>query len=131
MICTQSSTENGKECKHTLQHIDPPMPQHFQPVGRLDQHSHGLLLFSRDGRLTSALLSPSSSIERVYRIVVRGDVGINENTGMNGEQKDFAGLLQISNYSIMSRDSCVTYKRKQMALFLLLTFSLEYKVLCT
>lgn len=89
MICTQSSTENGEECKNTLQHIHPPMPQHFQPVGRLDQHSHGLLLFSRDGRLTSALLSPSSGIERVYRIVVRGDVGINENLGMSGEQKDF------------------------------------------
>lgn len=96
MICTQSSTENGKECKHTLQHIDPPMPQHFQPVGRLDQHSHGLLLFSRDGRLASALLSPSSGIERVYRIVVRGDVGINENKGINGEQKDFERYESIS-----------------------------------
>lgn len=96
MICTQSSTENGKECKHTLQHIDPPMPQHYQPVGRLDQHSHGLLLFSRDGRLTSALLSPSSGIERVYRIVVHGDVGINRNLGMNVEQKDFERYESIS-----------------------------------
>jgi 16S rRNA U516 pseudouridylate synthase RsuA-like enzyme len=72
MICTRSATEGGGYC---LNHIDPPIPDDFQPVGRLDQHSHGLLLFSMDGRLTSALLSPRTAIERTYRIIVKGDVG--------------------------------------------------------
>ncbi len=70
MLCTKSPSEI-----FCLNHIDPPVPHHYHPVGRLDQHSHGLLLFSMDGRLTSALLSPSTAVERVYRIVVRGDVG--------------------------------------------------------
>lgn len=71
MICTQSPTET----KLCLVDIDPRIPDPYHPVGRLDQHSHGLLLFSSDGRLTSRLLSPTSAIERVYQIVVQGDVG--------------------------------------------------------
>lgn len=59
----------------TLRDIKPPIPENFKPVGRLDQHSHGLLLFSLDGRLTSALLSPATCVERTYRIIVQGDVG--------------------------------------------------------
>jgi len=34
-----------------------------------------LLLFSNDGRLTSALLAPKRAVAREYEIVVRGDVG--------------------------------------------------------
>jgi len=72
MICTNFPTET----KLCLNDIDPSLPgEHYHAVGRLDQHSHGLLLFSSDGRLTSRLLSPSSAIERVYQIIVRGDVG--------------------------------------------------------
>jgi 16S rRNA U516 pseudouridylate synthase RsuA-like enzyme len=71
MICTTSTSEGG----YCLNQIDPSIPDYFQPVGRLDQHSHGLLLFSMDGRLTSAFLSPRTAIERTYRIIVKGDVG--------------------------------------------------------
>jgi 16S rRNA pseudouridine516 synthase len=59
----------------TLVDIAPPIPPHFHPVGRLDQHSHGLLLFSASGAFTSALLSPKSKVVRVYQLVVQGDVG--------------------------------------------------------
>ena len=83
MICSLAREENGISSDLTLGDIDPPLPHGFHPVGRLDQHSHGLLLFSSDGRLTSALLSSSSTscvngcatntgaVERVYEIVVR------------------------------------------------------------
>ena len=42
--------------------------------GRLDKDTSGLLLFSRDGDLTNALLSPSSGVEREYRAIVEGEV---------------------------------------------------------
>lgn len=82
MVCTKSTSE-----KFCLNQIEPPIPENYHPVGRLDQHSHGLLLFSLDGRLTSALLSPNTAVERVYRIIVRGDVGTKKmkaGTGCDG-----------------------------------------------
>lgn len=83
MICTQSPTET-KLCLNDI--VDPIIPDQYHPVGRLDQHSHGLLLFSSDGRLTSRLLSPKSAIERVYQIVVRGDVG--DQTAVTGHSNN-------------------------------------------
>jgi pseudouridine synthase len=75
MICTTSPTENFAITLSQVYNSKEPIPTHFKPVGRLDQHSHGLLLFSSDGRLTSSLLSPRTSIERTYEIIVQGDVG--------------------------------------------------------
>jgi 16S rRNA U516 pseudouridylate synthase RsuA-like enzyme len=46
----------------------------FLQVGRLDQHSCGLLLFTTDGRLTRHLIDPLKAISRQYECVVRGAV---------------------------------------------------------
>ena len=43
-------------------------------IGRLDQHSTGLLLFTNDGQLTKTLLDPASKIEREYVCLVVGEV---------------------------------------------------------
>lgn len=75
VICTTSTHGNHPFTLMELYTRDRPIPYHFKPVGRLDQHSHGLLLFSSDGRLTSSLLSPKTSINRTYEIVVQGNVG--------------------------------------------------------
>ncbi|CAL1161509.1 unnamed protein product [Cladocopium goreaui] len=45
----------------------------YHPVGRLDRDTTGLLLFSRDGVLTSKLLAPTSEVPRCYEAVVQGD----------------------------------------------------------
>jgi pseudouridine synthase len=46
----------------------------LHPIGRLDQHSCGLLLFTTDGRLTRLLLDPLSTLSRSYECVVTGTV---------------------------------------------------------
>lgn len=38
----------------------------YHPVGRLDQETTGLLLFSRDGQLTQRMLHPKRAAEREY-----------------------------------------------------------------
>ena len=103
MICTTSKNllKEQENCE-TLS--DVTIPHHFHPVGRLDRHSHGLFLFSTDGRLSSALLSPKTCLPRVYEIIVRGDVGIDNSqryedimrqveTGVNTDYGFFEGNI--------------------------------------
>ncbi|MDZ7266312.1 MAG: rRNA pseudouridine synthase [candidate division KSB1 bacterium] len=40
------------------------------PVGRLDYDSEGLLLFTNDGPLADAIASPTSRVEKVYRVLL-------------------------------------------------------------
>jgi 23S rRNA pseudouridine2605 synthase len=42
------------------------------PVGRLDKASEGLLLLTNDSRWSARLLAPSSHVDKVYHVQVRG-----------------------------------------------------------
>ena len=44
------------------------------PVGRLDRDSEGLLLFTNDGAWMQRMLHPSHEINKVYQVMVRGDL---------------------------------------------------------
>lgn len=44
----------------------------LHPVGRLDAQTDGLLLFSREGRITQHLLHPKRAVPRTYRAIVEG-----------------------------------------------------------
>jgi 23S rRNA pseudouridine2605 synthase len=44
----------------------------LHPVGRLDQDSSGVLLFSSDGQLTQRLLHPKRAVEKEYIATVEG-----------------------------------------------------------
>lgn len=46
----------------------------FHPVGRLDQDTTGLLLFSADGQLTQWLLHPRRAVPRTYEATIGGVV---------------------------------------------------------
>ncbi|CAE8624533.1 unnamed protein product [Polarella glacialis] len=63
--------------KDGVPHIDIPEPfkdAGLHHVGRLDQHSTGLLLLTNDGHLTRRLIDPRSQISREYVCVVSGEV---------------------------------------------------------
>jgi len=48
-----------------------PLP-FVAPVGRLDKASEGLLLLTNDSRWSASLLDPSSHVNKVYHVQVRG-----------------------------------------------------------
>ena len=66
----------GRDIVYDLPCFDPrnhrkPLPR-LMNVGRLDVNSEGLLLFSSDGPLAQAMMSPQTALERVYRVRVHG-----------------------------------------------------------
>eukprot|EP00933_Yihiella_yeosuensis_P064855 TRINITY_DN6839_c0_g2_i1.p1 TRINITY_DN6839_c0_g2~~TRINITY_DN6839_c0_g2_i1.p1 ORF type:complete len:683 (+),score=143.69 TRINITY_DN6839_c0_g2_i1:158-2050(+) len=65
----------------------------YHPVGRLDRDTTGLLLFSRDGGLTSKLLSPARGVPRIYEAVVDGDAGQKDEEGRSLAEKLSAGVI--------------------------------------
>jgi 23S rRNA pseudouridine2605 synthase len=55
----------------------PPDPRVFA-VGRLDMSSEGLLLLTNDGDLANGLTHPRHEVEKVYRVLVAGQLGEEE-----------------------------------------------------
>ena len=47
---------------------DEPRARWLFPVGRLDRESEGVLLFTRDGILSHALIDPERHVEKRYRV---------------------------------------------------------------
>jgi len=57
------------------------VPERVYNVGRLDQWSSGLLLFTNDGELASLLVHPSGGVEKEYEIVADAPLGEDFFTG--------------------------------------------------
>lgn len=49
--------------------LGPSVPERVYNVGRLDQWSSGLLLFTNDGSLAKLLIHPSWEVDKEYRVV--------------------------------------------------------------
>ena len=50
----------------------PPESHNVKPVGRLDQDTEGLLLFTNDGDLAFRLTHPRHGVDKEYKATVRG-----------------------------------------------------------
>lgn len=50
--------------------LDKNVKNRVYPVGRLDYHTSGVLLWTNDGELARKLTHPRSSIKKVYRVVL-------------------------------------------------------------
>lgn len=68
------TTERDPAGRPTIYDRLPRDLPRVMPVGRLDLNTEGLLLLTTDGELKRQLELPSSSIERIYRARVFGDV---------------------------------------------------------
>ena len=75
-VLTTTYDSQGRATVFELPCFDPknyrkPLPR-LMNVGRLDVNSEGLLLFSSDGPLAQAMMSPQTALERKYRVRVHG-----------------------------------------------------------
>lgn len=66
-LVTTASDEKARPTVYAL--LDPELPW-VAPVGRLDQASEGLLLFTNDSEWAAQVTSPASGIPKTYRVQI-------------------------------------------------------------
>lgn len=71
-VLTTTYDSQGRMTVFELPAFDKPGLPRLMNVGRLDVNSEGLLLFSSDGQLAQAMMSPATALNRVYRVRVHG-----------------------------------------------------------
>ena len=64
-VVTVNAQKGEKEILDTIK-----FPETVYPVGRLDKDTEGLIIFTNDGRLTTALLDPKEKQEKEYSVTV-------------------------------------------------------------
>lgn len=69
-LVTSTADERGRPTVYECLR-DPSIPN-VVPVGRLDQASEGLLLFTNDTGWAARLTAPESRVEKAYQVQVRG-----------------------------------------------------------
>ena len=78
------------------------LPERVYPVGRLDRHSEGLLLFTNDGTFANDIMHPSRHISKIYRVTVRPDISddqlvmLSEGVEIDGRRTEPATVLVLS-----------------------------------
>lgn len=68
------STRQDPQGRPTVYDLLPENLRTLFYVGRLDMDSEGLLLMTNDGDVANRLLHPRYEVERVYEVLVRGEI---------------------------------------------------------
>ncbi len=97
-LVTTASDEKGRSTVYTL--LDPTLPW-VAPVGRLDQASEGLLLFTNDSEWAAQITSPASSIPKTYRVQI-SVIADAELTGrITAGLREGKEVLRVVNISVL------------------------------
>lgn len=73
VVCTLRAQGGQRGLEEFQQQAE--LPERFKPVGRLDQDSTGLLLWTDDGDLAEALLRPTSGVWKTYDVLLAQPLG--------------------------------------------------------
>lgn len=68
-VVTTAHDEHGRDTVYALL---PPDLTWLAPVGRLDQDTSGLLLFTNDSDLANAISAPASKLSKTYEVCCKG-----------------------------------------------------------
>src|SRR5580704_12570271 len=68
------TTVSDPEGRETVMHMLRGVKERVFPVGRLDYHSEGLLLFTNDGEFAHRLTAPESHVKKTYVVKVNGSL---------------------------------------------------------
>jgi len=66
------TTKSDEKSRKTIYDILPDRFKMFNPAGRLDKASSGLLVLTNDGELLQKLTHPKIQVAKVYKVTVKG-----------------------------------------------------------
>jgi 23S rRNA pseudouridine2605 synthase len=72
------TTVSDPEGRPTVMDMLRGVKERVYPVGRLDYHSEGLLLFTNDGELANAVMSASTHLEKTYLVKANGKLTVEQ-----------------------------------------------------
>ncbi len=104
-------TKTDPKGRKTIYDTLPSKYKHYIPIGRLDYATEGLLLMTDASRVATALMT--SSMERVYRVKVKGEITEAIETAMkNGLELEDAslGAHELSDIGSMNFAPFYAYK---------------------
>jgi 16S rRNA pseudouridine516 synthase len=101
---------NGVECSQKPKHhpsvyslLPPPLRQRdLQSIGRLDEDTTGLLLFTDDGTLIHRLTSPKKKVPKVYEVTCKHPVDANQ------IERLLAGVKLVDDPATVQAVACET-----------------------
>lgn len=72
------TTMDDEKGRKTIYDLLPDEIKDLKPVGRLDKDSTGLLIMTNDGDLINEMTHPSIKVSKIYRVVVKGKMGLKQ-----------------------------------------------------
>ncbi|MBE6664285.1 MAG: rRNA pseudouridine synthase [Ruminococcaceae bacterium] len=68
------TTANDEKGRETVLSLVSDLDERVYPVGRLDMYSEGLLILTNDGELTNRLTHPKHNMNKVYSVIIKGEI---------------------------------------------------------
>lgn len=106
-VVTTRSDEKGRPTVFSGLRVQ----SHISPVGRLDQATTGLLLFTNDTRFANWLLDPANQISRIYVVTVRGLVTDASVLAIEAGMQEGGEYLVASKVEILKKSRRETHLR--------------------
>ncbi len=104
LVTTRDDPQGRATIYECLDGADLPF---VAPVGRLDKASEGLLLLTNDSRWSAKLLAPTSHVDKVYHVQVRGmpDDAALAHIASGVVERDTGELLEVKRISLLRTGS--------------------------